>query len=95
MKKTCQKFHRQVADLQLYQKGVPTLVFLSKYCEIFKNTYFEKHLLTAAYDFLNQLYRTPVNSSFCSVQIIYQQVMNRLVTIQSKFTNLFVSLPKD
>ena len=26
-----------------------------EYCEIFKNTYFEEHLLTAASDFLKQL----------------------------------------
>ena len=26
-----------------------------EYCEVFKNTYFEEHLLTAASDFLKQL----------------------------------------
>ena len=30
-------------------------MFSSEYCEIFKNTYFEEHLLTAASDFLKQL----------------------------------------
>ena len=28
--------------------------FFPEYCEIFKNTYFEKHLLTAAFHFLKQ-----------------------------------------
>ena len=30
-------------------------MFSSEYCEIFKNTYFEEYLLTAASDFLKQL----------------------------------------
>ena len=30
-------------------------LFSSEYCQIFKNTYFEEHLLTAASDFLKQL----------------------------------------
>ena len=30
-------------------------MFYSNCCEIFKNTYFEEHLLTAASDFLKQL----------------------------------------
>ena len=30
----------------------------SEYCEIFKNTYFEEHLLTAASDFLKHLQNT-------------------------------------
>ena len=30
-------------------------MFSSEYCKIFKNTYFEEHLLTAASDFLKQL----------------------------------------
>ena len=30
----------------------------SEYCEIFKNTYFEEHLLTAASDFFKQLQNT-------------------------------------
>ena len=47
--------HRKVADLQLLQKETPTHMFSSEYCKIFKNTYFEEHLLTAASDFLKQL----------------------------------------
>ena len=47
--------HRKVADLQLHLKETPTEVFSSEYCEIFKNTYFEEHLLTAAPDILKQL----------------------------------------
>ena len=38
-------------------------MFSSDYCEIFKNTYFEEHLLTAASDFLST-YRTAMGSSF-------------------------------
>ena len=37
------------------KKGLLTQVFSSTYCEIFKNIYFEEHLLTAASDFLKQL----------------------------------------
>ena len=36
------------SGLQLYQKETPTQVFLCEYCEIFKKTYFEKHLRTTA-----------------------------------------------
>ena len=32
-------------------KKTPTQMFSSEYCEIFKNTYFEEYLLTAASDF--------------------------------------------
>ena len=35
-------------DLQYYQKETPTQAFSCEYCKIFKNTYFEKHLQTAA-----------------------------------------------
>ena len=34
-------------------KNTLTLVFSSEYCKIFKNTYLEKHLLTAASDFFD------------------------------------------
>ena len=34
--------------LQLYSKVIPTQVLSCEYCEIFKNTYFEEHLQTAA-----------------------------------------------
>ena len=30
-------------------------MFSSEYCDIFKNTYFEEHVLTTASDFLKQL----------------------------------------
>ena len=33
---------------RFFQKETPTLVFFCEYCEIFKNTYFEKHLRTTA-----------------------------------------------
>ena len=40
----------KVADPQAcnFKKENPTQVFSSEYCEIFKNTYFEKQLQTAA-----------------------------------------------
>ena len=46
--------HRKVAELQPYQEETPTRMFSSEYCKIFKNTYFEEHLLTTASDFLKQ-----------------------------------------
>ena len=46
---------QEVEDLQLYQKTL----FSSEYCEIFKSTYFEEHLLRTAC--LKQ-HRTPVSS---------------------------------
>ena len=45
---------RKVAELQPYQEETPTRMFSSEYCKIFKNTYFEEHLLTAASDFSKQ-----------------------------------------
>ena len=41
-------FFIKLQALQLYQKETPTQVFFCEYCEIFKNTYFEKHLRTTA-----------------------------------------------
>ena len=47
--------HRKVAELQPYQEETPTTrMFSSEYCKIFKNTYFEEHLLKAASDFSRQ-----------------------------------------
>ena len=42
----------EVKDLQLYQKETSAQAFSPEYCEVFKNTYFEEHLLTVASDFL-------------------------------------------
>ena len=39
----------------LKTRQTPTLVFSFEHCEIFKNTYFEEHLLTDSSDFLRQL----------------------------------------
>ena len=33
-----------------YQKETPTQVFSCEYCEIFRNTYFEEYLRTAAFE---------------------------------------------
>ena len=44
LKKIC-NIHRNVGGLQLY----------SEYCKIFKNIYFEEHLLTVTSDILKQL----------------------------------------
>ena len=38
-----------------FKKQAPTQVFSSEYCRNFKNTYFEEHLLTAAFHFLKQV----------------------------------------
>ena len=38
----------QPSGLQLYEKETLTQLFFREYCEIFKNTYFEKHLRTTA-----------------------------------------------
>ena len=46
--------HRKVAELQPYEEETPKRMFSSEYCKIFKNTYFEEHLLTAASDFSKQ-----------------------------------------
>ena len=46
-------------------------VLSSEYFEIFKNTYFEEHLLTAASDFFLNSYRTPASNCFDS----FEQVM--------------------
>ena len=37
------------------KKETPTLVFFCEYCEVFKNTCFEEHLLMAVSDFLEQI----------------------------------------
>ena len=49
-------------------------MFSSEYCEIFKNTYFEEHLLTAASDFLKQVQNSGDQLLlywFFQIQIIY------------------------
>ena len=38
----------QIEDLQLHLKGIPAQVLPSEFCEVFKNTYFVKHLRTTA-----------------------------------------------
>ena len=51
----------RLSGLQLYLKETPAQVFSCEYCQIFKNTYFEEPLRTAA--FLENAYRThPLNS---------------------------------
>ena len=37
------------------KKETPTQVFFYEYCEVFKNTYFEEHFLTAGSDFSKQI----------------------------------------
>ena len=54
-KKNCSKkvcnIHREKPELEsLYKKVVPTQVFSCEYCETFKNTYFEEHLRTTAFE---------------------------------------------
>ena len=53
-------------------------MFSSEYCKIFKNIYFEEHLLTAASDFLKQLQDSGEKLLlYCLfLSSIYQQVIN-------------------
>ena len=53
----------KVAGLQLYLKETPTQTLSSEYCKVFKNTYFERHLQTAASNYFKKLHNK-VNSSF-------------------------------
>ena len=63
------------------KKGLLTQVFSSAYCKIFKNIYFEEHLLTAASDFLKQLENTG--------EIFINRLGTiKLLTIQSEFINV-------
>ena len=57
------QYSQESCRLATLLKETPIQVFSSEYCEIFKNTYLEEHLLRAASDFD----RTPVNSCFCIV----------------------------
>ena len=45
------KYSQESCRPASFKKQTPTQVFTSEYCKIFKNTYFEEHLLTAAFDF--------------------------------------------
>ena len=45
LKETC---NRKPEGLTFIKEETPTQVFSCEYCEIFKNTYSEKHLRTAA-----------------------------------------------
>ena len=38
----------EASGLQIYQTETPTQVFPCDYCKVFKKTYFEEHLRTAA-----------------------------------------------
>ena len=49
-------------------------MFSFEYYEIFKNTYFEEHLLTAASDFIYKSYRTAVSSCFYNLLTGYEQL---------------------
>ena len=53
MKKAVQNFARKLQTYNFVKKRLQ--MFPSEYCKIFKNTYFEEHLLTAAFDFLKHL----------------------------------------
>ena len=56
-------------------------MFYSEYYKIYKSTYFEEHLLTAASDFLKQLENTG--------EIFINRLGTiKLLTIQSKFINV-------
>ena len=48
----------------LKKKETPTQVLSSEFCEIFKNTYFEEYMRTAASEFCKIPGKTPVPKSF-------------------------------
>ena len=48
-------FIAKLQSCHLTEKETPTQMFSSEYCKIFKNTYFEEHLLMVACDFFKQL----------------------------------------
>ena len=41
----------RLSGRQLYYKEIPTQGFSCEYCEVFRNTYFEKHLRTTAFEY--------------------------------------------
>ena len=48
-------FQKQSSVLQLFKKETPTFRYSCEYWKIFKNTYFEKQLRTAAFAYLSCL----------------------------------------
>ena len=81
-------FYIKVADLQLYSKETPNKdVF--HWHDIFKNTYFEEHLLTAASDFLNS-YVALVSSCFCIDPFIKPKPLSASFTKWSNTLKQFV-----
>ena len=57
-------FIKLQAGLQLYYKETPTQVFSCEYFEIFKNTYFGKHLRTAAFNSFREKLPSKMFNSF-------------------------------
>ena len=64
-------------------KNTPTPVFSSEYCQIFKNTYLEEHLLTTASNFLKQLQN--------SGELLSSVLTLLLKLHECRFENLFIS----
>ena len=83
LKKIC-NIHRNVGGLQLY----------SEYCKIFKNTYFEEHLLTVTSDILKQLQNS---GAAASILTLFLSSDNLLTGYEQFNRNLLicVSLGKD
>ena len=50
-------------------------MFSSEYCEMFKNTYFEEHLLTAVSDFLKTATEQP-----CAAASVLARNLDNLLT---------------
>ena len=54
--------------LQLYLKETQAQLFSCEYCEVFKNTYFEEHLRTAASEITNSHITKPNIKNNCSIK---------------------------
>ena len=60
----------KVVGLQLYQKQTPAQAFSSEYREIFKDTYFEKHLRMVAFVHLSCFIHYHFPNSYRAVTIL-------------------------
>ena len=67
--------HRGLKTCNFFKKRPPTQVFSCEYCEIFKNTYFEKHLRTTA-----SICRRYVNTCFCRNTPVLESLFNNVTT---------------
>ena len=67
------KFHRKTPVLESFLKETPTHVFSCEICQIFKNTYFEKRLQTAASKNMQQAHKI-----LCPITTIVSLILEAL-----------------